>query len=188
MPRDEIRVLLAGGDRRSIGNSNQVAALVVARPEQFRSLIECLWNADPVVRIRAADAAEKATRQNQSLLQPYKRELLGLLAEKTEKEMRWHLAAIIPRLQLTVPERQRAVAALQGYMADSSSIVKTFAMQGLAELASGDPAITEQIRILTRTGTPAMRARGRKLLAKLEAREIIAAVKTPHTRRNNSRR
>jgi hypothetical protein len=171
MSRDELTTLLAGGSRRSIGNSNQAAALVEQQPEQFCILIECLWDADPVVRMRAADAAEKATREHHSLLQPYKHELLGLMTETTEKEMRWHLAAITPRLQLNVPERRRAVLNLQAWLNDSSSIVKTFAMQALADLAPGDPAIVEQIRILTRTGTPAMRARGRKLLAKLGGKD-----------------
>jgi hypothetical protein len=96
MSREKFRLLLAGGNRTSTGNANQAAALVVLRPKQFRSLIECLWDPDPVVRMRAADAAEKATRQNQSLLQPCKQELLGLLAETSQKEMRWHLAAMIP--------------------------------------------------------------------------------------------
>ena len=189
MVGESIRTLLSGGSRRSIGNANQVAALVSRNPEQFRHLIECLWDpSDPVVRMRAADAAEKATRENRPLLQPYKQELLGLLAETTQKEMRWHLAAMIPRLQLNAPERRRAVATLQTWLTDPGSIVKTFVMQGLADLAPRDPAVREQIEILTRTGTPAMRARGRKLLAKLEACEVITAGKTPDTRPRNSRR
>jgi hypothetical protein len=127
MPAESIRTLLAGGSRRSTRNANQIAALASQDPRQFRKLVECLWDpSDPVVRMRAADAAEKATRQNNSLLQPFKRELLGLLAETTEKEMPWHLDAMSPRLQLNGPERRRAVATLQTYLTDPSSIVKTF--------------------------------------------------------------
>lgn len=69
-------------------------------------------------------------------------------------------------------ERHRAAKVLQRYLEDRSSIVKTFAMQGLSDLALEDAAlrsmVTELIRPLTRTGTPAMRARGRKLLLQLE--------------------
>jgi hypothetical protein len=177
VPRESIRTLLAGGTLRSIGRADEVAALVLRQPGKFRNLIECLWDTDPVVRMRAADAAEKATRLDESLLQPYKQELLGLLAEAVQKELRWHLGAMIPRLQLNTPERRRAIATLQTWLADPSSIVKTFAMQGLTDLALQDAEnaalramITELIRIHTRTGTPAMQARGRKLLAKLDAR------------------
>jgi hypothetical protein len=62
---------------------------------------------------------------------------------------------------------------LTGYLNDRSSIVKTFALEGLADLAQNDPgirpAVIETLREATRTGTPAMKARGRKLLTRPEA-------------------
>jgi hypothetical protein len=160
--------LLSGGDRRSVGRSDAVAAMVLARPALFRALIKGLWDQDAVVRMRAADAAEKVSRQHPKLLQPFKKELLGLLAETKEQELRWHMAQMIPRLSLTAAERAHAASILRNYLDDRSSIVKTFAMQGLADFALADekllPATTELLDRLTRTGTPAMRARGRKLL------------------------
>jgi hypothetical protein len=55
---------------------------------------------------------------------------------------------------------------------DRSSIVKTFALQGLADLAQNDsairPGVVETLRKATRNGTPAMKARSRKLLLRLE--------------------
>jgi hypothetical protein len=172
-PRKNQRVLdlLSGGDRRSIGRSDAVAAKVLARPALFRGLIKGMWDPDALVRMRAADAAEKVSLQKPKLLQPFKAELLGLLAETTEQELRWHLAQMVPRLTLTSPERAHAASTLRTYLDDRSSIVKTFAMQGLADLAVADerllPVTMELLERLTRTGTPAMRARGRKLLAQL---------------------
>jgi hypothetical protein len=122
--------------------------------------------------MRAADAAEKVTRRNRALLRPHKKELLGLLAEATEQELRWHLAVMVPRLVLNVRERQQASIALQSYLVDRSSIVKTYALQGLADLAQDDPSlrppVIEILREATRNGTPAMIARSRKLLSRLE--------------------
>ena len=170
--RKTIRSMLAGGDRRSIGRSDEVAELVARCPEEVVELVECLWDPDPRICMRAADAMEKASRGKGALLQAHKMELLGLLAEAEQQEVRWHLAVMVPRLRLTVPERRRVVKLLQIYLEDRSSIVKTFAMQGLADLALEDPAlrpmITELIRSVARTGTPAMRARGRKILRQLE--------------------
>jgi hypothetical protein len=164
--------MLAGGDRRSIGRSDEVARFVIDHPRRVAELIECLWDPDPCVCMRAADAIEKGSRDNTALLEAHKAELLGLLAEAEQQEVRWHLALIVPRLLLTTSERRRVAKLLQMYLADPSSIVKTFAMQGLADLALQDvamrAAVTELIRSLTRTGTPAMRARGRKLLRQLE--------------------
>jgi len=146
--------------------------MVRRNPALFPKLMAGLWSDEPVVRMRAADAVEKVTRAAPGRLQRYKKELLGLMAETEQQEVRWHLAAMVPRLSLTASERQRAAELLKGYLADRSSIVKTFALQGLADLAQQDAsmrgAVIELLRESVRSGTPAMRARGRKLLARLE--------------------
>jgi hypothetical protein len=168
----DLRAMLAGSDRRSIGRSSEAVTLVQRYPKHTRHLVKLLWNRDPGIAMRAADALEKLTRDQPNLLEPHKAPLLGLLAETTQQEIRWHLAVIVPRLRLTGPECRRIVQVLQTYLEDRSSIVKTFAMQGLADLtlqrSDLRPAIIELIRPLTRDGTPAMRARGRHLLQELE--------------------
>jgi len=172
VPQNKILLLLKGGDRRTIGRADQVAAIVAKSLRLFPQLIAGLWSADPLIRMRAADAAEKVTRKHPELLTPFKKELLGLMTEATEQEMRWHLAAIVPRLPLNAAERELAISSLNGYLEDRSSIVKTFALQGLADLAQNDavlrPGVVETLREATRTGTPAMKARSRKLLLRLE--------------------
>jgi hypothetical protein len=175
-PGKDILTLLRGGDRREIGRSDEVAAIVSKKPALFPKLFRGLWSEDRLVRMRAADAIEKITRTSHDLLQPYKKELLGLMAESDEQEVRWHLAVMVPRVRLTPKERQLAVSLLNTYLEDRSSIVKTFALQGLADLAVRDesirPQIIELLRESERNGTPAMRARSRKLLVKLERNPI----------------
>lgn len=172
MSRKNILTLLEGGDRRSIGRADQVAAMVSNDLKLFPALIAGLWSDDLLVRIRSADAAEKITRKHPELLQPFKKELLGLMSETRQQELRWHLAAMVPRLTLNARERQAAIASLNGYLKDRSSIVKTFALQGLADLAQDEPSmrprVIETLREATRNGTPAMKARSRKLLLQLE--------------------
>jgi hypothetical protein len=173
MPRKKITAMLEGSDQRSIGRANEVARLVLKESRRFRELIKCLWDENPVVRMRAADAAEKVSAKKPRLLDPYKTELLGLLAEAEQIELRWHLAAMIPRLRLTAPQRHRAAAVLQRYLEDRSSIVKTFAMQGLADLSQNDADLRSKVKQLlegaVQSGTPAMRARARNLLKKYPA-------------------
>jgi len=134
MPRQNILALLEGGDRRSIGRSDQVATIVSKNQALFPELIKGWWSEDPLVRMRAADATEKVAREIPDLLRPYKKELLGLMAEAKEPELRWHLAVMVPRLPLNSKERQLATSVLSSYLEDRSSIVKTFALQGLADL------------------------------------------------------
>lgn len=168
MSRKNILALLEGGDRRSIGRSDQVAAIVSKNQALFPELMKGWWSEDRLVRMRAADATEKVARKIPDLLGPYKKELLGLMAEAKEAELRWHLAVIVPRLPLNSKERQLATALLISYLEDHSSIVKTFALQGLTDLTLDDPSIRpgviEILRQATRSGTPAMKARSRKLL------------------------
>ncbi len=75
---------------------------------------------------------------------------------------------MLPRLALTATEPTQAVSILLGYLHDESSIE---AMQVRADLASGDDTlrarVTPVLTVLTETGTPAMRSRGRKLLRTL---------------------
>lgn len=160
--------MLEGKERRSIGRADEVARLVLREPRRFRGLFTCLWDENPVLRMRAADAAEKVSAKQPRLLDRHKAELLDLLVETEQIELRWHLALMVPRLRLTATERQRAVAALQRYLDDRSSIVRTFALQGLADLARNDLALQSKVKPLLeaalQSGTPAMKARARKLL------------------------
>jgi hypothetical protein len=161
--------MLEGSDRRSIGQADQVAGLILKQPKLLRELISCLWREDPVVRMRAADAAEKVSAQNPRLLARYKAQLLGLLAETTQIELRWHLAQMVPRLPLTSSERKRAAASLRRYLEDDrSSIVRTWSLNALAELSQNDAALRSETKQLLEealhSGTPAMKARARTLL------------------------
>lgn len=53
---------LAGGDRRSIGRANEIVELLQSQPCLLPQLIQEMWNSDPIVAMRAADAVEKFTR------------------------------------------------------------------------------------------------------------------------------
>ena len=163
---------LTGDDRRSIGRSDEVAALVLRRAALFKELMRGLRADDFLVRMRAADAAEKVSRTRPELLRPFQAKLLRLLDEVTQQELRWHLAQMVPRLQLTSKERLRAASALRRYLQDPSSIVKTCALQALAEIAAKDkslqPEVKERLKEAVKTGTAAMKARSRKLLSQFE--------------------
>jgi hypothetical protein len=163
---------LQGTDRRSIGRSEEVVRDVLADPQQFRQVFDAMLVSDPVVRMRAADAVEKITRRRPDLLQGLEDRVLTEVAAIDQQEVRWHVAQLLPRLALATPQRARAIALLRGFLDDDSRIVRTCAMQALADLAERDQQIRRWVlpllAELTRTGTPAMRSRGRKLLARLE--------------------
>ncbi len=162
---------LAGGDRRSIGRVNEVIADVLADPTLFDTLFHGMLEDDPVVRMRAADAAEKITAERPEYLRPYKKKLLEQVARVDQQEVRWHVAQMLPRLEWSDEERAAVVQILLGYLDDESKIVKTFAMQALADFAERDaslrPRVIQLLEELVETGSPAMKSRGRKLLKRL---------------------
>lgn len=151
----------------------KVAMEVLECPRKATQLIECLWDKDTRVYNRAADALEIVSGELPRVLIPWKAALLGLLIEAKHIQLRWHLAMCVARLPLNLPECRRVADVLNSWLDDQSSIVKTCAMQGLAELTRQDPSLLPEVielfRILTRSGTPAMRARGRMLLEQLQA-------------------
>jgi hypothetical protein len=121
--------------------------------------------------MRAADAVEKITARQPAWLAPYKTRLIQEVARIEQQEVRWHVAQLFSRLDLTPAERQEVLAILETYLNDKSKIVKTFTMQAMADLAGQDPslrpAIIARLETLTASGSPAMQSRGRKLLARL---------------------
>lgn len=181
---------LEGGDRRSIGCSGEVVADVLCNPNLFGVLVTGLSADDAILRMRAADAMEKISLKHPEYLWPHHDFLIEQAARSDQKKVRWHLAQMLPRLKLNDKEKRRVVGTLLTYFADSSSIVKTFAMQVLADIARQTPELRPSIRVqlreLTAIGTPAMRARGRKLLAEMkEPRSPTAITGHRPTRRTS---
>lgn len=166
-------ISLQGGDKRSIGPANAMVAQVLAQApaqqaQSMAALFAGMVGEDAVLAMRCADAAEKITARLPQLLAAHKSALLGPLSRAQAKEIRWHAAPMLVRLPLTESERAQVIDTLLGYTNDQSSIVKALAMQALADLALQDPALRPEMRRhiaeLSLTGTPAMKARGRKLL------------------------
>jgi hypothetical protein len=171
--RNDLRAILAEGRcTQGPGRAFDVAMMALEQPRLARSLLECLWDPDDGVAGRAADALETLVGERPQVLNGWKAPLLGLLVEARSIKLRWHLGLIVLRLDLTPPECRRVAGVLNGWLDHPSSIVKTTAMQGLAELARREPSLAGEVldllRALTRSGTPAMRARGRTLLRQME--------------------
>ncbi len=167
----DLHQLLAGGDRRSIGRVTEAVTLVLGSPSRFDQLIDGMVSPDPVVRMRCADAAEKVTAVRPDLLLPHRHLLIDRLSASEQQEVRWHVAPMLLRLPLTDDEEDKVMGLLIEYSRDRSRIVRTTAMQAMADLAFRSarfvPEVLTRIEALTATGTPAMRARGRRLLHKL---------------------
>jgi len=162
---------LRGGDLRSIGRADEVVENILAKPPLFDDVFKGLYTSDPCVRMRSADVIEKVTRRHPEYLEKWRDAVLNDISHIDQQEVIWHVAQIIPRINWTLPERKRVVRLLKKYLDHKSKIVVVSAMQALAELAEKNPALMKDtIKIIIHlilTGSPAMQARGKKLLKRL---------------------
>jgi hypothetical protein len=163
---------LSGGKRGSVGDRDEVAEEVREWPFLFDELFAAILHPDPIVAGRAAGAAEQVSKHQPELLQPHKTRVLNEAAASPAWEVKAAVCRMIPRLEMRPAEYARAITVLEDYLEERSSIVGTFAMQGLVDLALRDASLLKRIRpvieALTISGTAAMRARGRKLLKILD--------------------
>ena len=93
--------------------------------------------------MRAADTIEKITANNPQYLTKHKKKILGLCDRATNKELRWHLAQLIPRLHLEPTELGRAWSILTNWAKDknNSRIVRVNSLQALFDLTSQDKSL-----------------------------------------------
>jgi HEAT repeat protein len=168
MANESIRTALSGGDRRSIGNADGVAATIADDPRLFEACVRAISDDDPVVRMRAADAVEKASRSRPALLAAHKAALLGSVADIDQHEVRWHLLQLLPRLALTANEQRAWFQRALQWVRSDRRIVAAEALSALFGLARGDESLRGQaVTIAVQSldaPSPALRARARKLL------------------------
>lgn len=164
--------LLSGGDLRSIGKSNSVVSLIVNQ-QDFDELFKLIFLDDQLIVMRAIDAIEKITLKHPNYLIKHKNEILNLSTVAHDKELKWHLAQIIPRLSLTPPELTKAWKLLTIWALDknNSRIVRVNSIQGLFEMLKENNELTQDFALtlteLEKEDIPSINARIRSIKNKI---------------------
>ena len=163
--------MLKGGDHRSIGRADEVVELVLASPDRFREIFEGILMDDSLIRMRCADVAEKVSKNCPDLLKPYKYRLLEEVSKINQQEVQWHLAQMMSYLDYTKKEEAKVVNILRGMLSSKSMIVVVSSLDTLTELAIRNPklrdSVLENIGQAMKTGSPAVRSRGKRLLGRI---------------------
>jgi len=168
----EIFKKLKGGDLRSIGNVDEVISDILKKESLFAEFFEGMLNENALIRMRAADAIEKISRTNPEYLQPFKIRLINDVSKVEQQEVRWHVAQMLPRLDLHKEEVPQIFDLLMHWIESSNSrIVKVNSLQGLADIAEKYPdfkaLVISKVEDVIVNGSPAMVSRGKKLIRKL---------------------
>ena len=164
--------ILSGGDLRSIGNSNSVIVKILTQND-FDELFKCLFHQDRLVVMRAADIIEKVTINNQHFLATHQKEIIDLLKHAKNKELKWHLALLVPRLFMDKAAFDSTWNILTQWAKDTtnSRIVRVNAIQGLFEMMKQEPRLEKDFKItldeMQNENIPSLNARIRKLLLRL---------------------
>lgn len=171
MKGNDLAAQLRGGKRTSTGEALAVAREVLARPELFKALFGLLKHEDPLVRMRAAYALSKALGERPELLRPYKDRFIDRLADPANSHLcRACLLQALRALELAPDDVSLLKDMLLDFMHSESSIVKTFSLNLLVDFAEADASLRPEVMPLLwdalERGTPAMRARARKLMKK----------------------
>ncbi len=160
--------ILKGGDLRSIGKANDAITMVTSQ-ETFDELFTGLHSPDRKVVMRSADAIEKITAHNHNYLHKHKQALLNILQIAKDIELKWHVALLVTRLDLTEKECKQIWDILTQWATDGneSKIVRVNSIQGLFNLVQMRPGFTQSfystISHIEKEKIPSLNARIRKI-------------------------
>ncbi len=119
--------------------------------------------------MRAADTIEKITLNNPEYLKHHKQDIIKLMNTASDKELKWHLALIISRVDLTSTELGIVWEKLTNWAANSkeSKIVRVNSIQSLFDLAMRKDELKKDfvltIQAIEAEKIPSINARLRKL-------------------------
>jgi hypothetical protein len=166
---------ISNGDLRSVRGVSAVVDEVLQDPKRFREIFLLILDQNVAVRMRAVDAVEKITRIKPELLRPYKKTILNKIATIEQKEIQWHVAQVIPRLELSSQESLEAQSTLERYLKTSNSnIVRVMSLQAVADLAMQGNIIKQNAirgieEYMSIIKSPSVLARSKKLLKQLQS-------------------
>lgn len=166
-----LRSLLAGGDRRSIAQSNEVLALIHSDRALIRELAALVEGQDWLVSMRSMDLLEKLAHENVHWVEPYRALFIGPLADSERWEVRLQVVRALPLFAWSPKERRRAVEILLRDAKHPRKFVRAWAVDSLEQFAEKDPALKPKLlgllRELEGSGSKALASRARQIRSRM---------------------
>jgi hypothetical protein len=131
-------------------------------------LVRRLRDGDKAVMERAARTLKKISEADAGALYAWRKALLAEAFRAVDVRVQWNLSIVLGRLPLKGADKALAVELMFERLRDVSGLNRTMAMQALMDLSEQDAALRARVMPIVlefvENGTPAMRARARKLL------------------------
>jgi hypothetical protein len=131
-------------------------------------LVRLLRDRDKVVVERAARTLKKIAERDGEALLAWRKKLLEEGFRAVDVRVQWNLTVVIGKLPLKGADKALAVDLMFERLQDRSGLNRTMAMQALMDLSEQDRPLRARVMPVVleflEEGTPAMRARARRLL------------------------
>jgi hypothetical protein len=144
------------------------AAFGVEGAKVCGELVGLLRDGDKGVVERAARTLKKIAERDRGALYAWRKALLKEAFRAVDVRVQWNLSIVLGRLPLKGADKGLAVELMFERLRDGSGLNRTMAMQALMDLSVGDEGLRARVMPIVveslEGGTPAMRARARRLL------------------------
>jgi len=134
-------------------------------------LVGLLRDQDKPIVERASRTLKKISEADAAALFAWRKKLLKEAFRASDMRVQWNLTIVLGRLPLKGRDKALAVDLMFERLQDKSGLNRTMAIQALVDLSENDATLRARtvpiVREFLESGTPAMRARAKKLLAKL---------------------
>ena len=146
MTKQSFSNLLMGNDLRAV-KQNSIVVRSVNDQRSFDELFALVFHHERHLVMRAVDAVEKVTLKHPEFLRPHKAQLMIVLKSADHKELKWHIAQLIPRVELSKSELVdvRHILCYWALNKNESKIVRVNALQGLFDLSRAHPEVREDV-------------------------------------------
>jgi hypothetical protein len=133
-------------------------------------LVRRLRDKNKAVVERAARTLKKISEADASALYAWRKDLLDEAFRAADVRVQWNLSIVLGRLPLKRADKALAVELMFERLRDKSGLNRTMAMQALMDLSGDDASLRSRVMPIVlealEHGTPAMRARAKRLLDK----------------------
>jgi hypothetical protein len=166
-----MRLLLSGGDRRSIADSSRVRLLIENDPSLVSELAALTGDEDWLVTQRALDLLEKLAHAHPDWIAPHKKVFIGPLAASDKWEIRLQIVRALPLFHRSPTHAHRVEEILLENVAFPQTFVRAWALDSIATLAERQvtllPIVRRHLRDFERSPRKALQARARQIRARL---------------------
>lgn len=168
----ELREMLSGGNRTSVGRAAEVIDLASESESALESIYDLFFDQDPVIVMRSSYVAMRIAEQNPQSVEPFKGFILKNLANFKQQEIRWHVPQLLMHVNLKPNETKLVYDTLMNWAeTDSSKIVAYYCLPTAAKLAEPNEELLNdfvpRLRLLSQQGAKSVSNRCKKIAKQL---------------------